>query len=51
MNPLMRVLSMVLRLAGVSSPEDIQARKKSPEGVPSWRNAAKPENPATKKQE
>jgi hypothetical protein len=51
MNPMMRVLGIVLRLVGVSSPEDIQAKAKSAEGPPSWRKPAKPESPATQDQE
>jgi hypothetical protein len=45
MNPLMRVLGMILRLVGISSPEDIQAKAKSADGLPSWRKPDKPENP------
>jgi len=51
MNPMMRVLGMVLRLAGVSSPEDIQARKKRTEGLPSWRTPEKPQSPTTRDEE
>jgi hypothetical protein len=47
MNPLMRVIGMVLRLVGVSSPEDTQAKAKSTAGLPSWRKAAESQNPAT----
>jgi hypothetical protein len=51
MNPMMRVLSMVLRLVGVSSPEDTQVKTKSTAGLPSWRKAEQPESPATQDQE
>jgi hypothetical protein len=47
---MMRVLGMVLRLVGVSSPEDIQAKKKNAEGLPSWRKPEKPGSPETKDQ-
>ncbi|MGP8260659.1 MAG: hypothetical protein ACLQM6_11990 [Acidobacteriaceae bacterium] len=51
MNPLMRALGMMLRLVGVSSPEDTETKAKSTVGLPSWRNAVKPESPATKEQQ
>ena len=47
MNPMMRALGWVLRLVGVSSPEDTQAKAKRTAGLPSWRKAEKPESPAT----
>jgi hypothetical protein len=49
MNSLVRGLGMVLRLIGISSPEDTQAKAKSSVGVPSWRKAENPESSTTKK--
>ena len=37
MHPVIRALGKVLRLVGISSPEDAAAKKAS---VPSWRKAA-----------
>jgi hypothetical protein len=51
MNPLMRALGMMLRLVGVSSPEDTLPSAKEQAGPPSWRTPAKPESPATKEQQ
>ncbi len=51
MNPLMRVLGMMLRLVGVSSPEDTQAKTKSAAGLPSWRKAAESQNPTTQERQ
>jgi hypothetical protein len=49
MNPVVRALGKVLRLVGISSPEDTAdtaAKPKSAGGPPSWRDqqAAKPED-------
>jgi hypothetical protein len=46
MNPVVRALGKVLRLVGISSPEDAAAKPKSAGGPPSWRDkpAAKPED-------
>jgi hypothetical protein len=46
MNPVVRVLGNVLRLVGISSPEDAAAKPKPAGGPPSWRDkqAAKPED-------
>ena len=47
MNPVVRALGKVLRLVGISSPEDAAAKPKSaPGGPPSWRDkqGAKPED-------
>jgi len=33
-------MGSVLRLVGISSPEDAGAKIKAPPGVPSWRDAA-----------
>jgi hypothetical protein len=46
MNPVVRALGKVLRLVGISSPEDAVAKPKSATGPPSWRDkqAAKPED-------
>ena len=41
MNPVVRTLGKVLRLVGVSSPEDAAPREKKPGGPPSWRDEAK----------
>jgi hypothetical protein len=41
MNPVVRALGKVLRLVGISSPEDSVARPKSSGGPPSWRDAPK----------
>ena len=41
MNPVVRALGKVLRLVGISSPEDSEAQPKSPGGPPSWRDAQK----------
>jgi hypothetical protein len=51
MNPLMRVLGTVLRLVGVSSPEDTRlGAKNNPAAPPSWRKPAEPENPSAQEQ-
>jgi len=44
MNPVMRALGKVLRLVGISSPEDTLLKAKNADGLPSWRNAAKTES-------
>ena len=46
MNPVVRALGKVLRLVGISSPEDAVAKPKARGGPPSWRDkqAAKPED-------
>jgi hypothetical protein len=50
MNPLVRALGKMLRLVGISSPEDTRAKAKSSADVPSWHKPAEPENtPETKK--
>jgi hypothetical protein len=40
MNPIVRQLGKILRLVGISSPEDAVARKKA--APPSWKNTAQP---------
>ncbi len=45
MNPVVRFLGKMLRLVGISSPEDTQNGPKAPKGAPSWRNASRPESP------
>jgi hypothetical protein len=47
MNPVVRALGKVLRLVGISSPEDALAKPKTAADPPSWRDAkgTKPENP------
>lgn len=40
MNAFVRAMGSVLRLVGISSPEDAGAKIKAPPGVPSWRDAA-----------
>ena len=46
MNPVVRAIGKVLRLVGISSPEDSVSKPKGPEGAPSWRNPsdAKPDD-------
>ena len=46
MNPVVRAIGTVLRLVGISSPEDAAAKPKTTGGPPSWRDAkaAKPED-------
>jgi hypothetical protein len=41
MNPVVRALGKVLRLVGISSPEDSAPQPKSSGGPPSWRDAQK----------
>lgn len=43
MNPVVRALGKVLRLVGISSPEDAKAKPKSKTDPPSWRQSKKPE--------
>jgi hypothetical protein len=38
MNPVVRVLGKVLRLVGISSPEDAAAKTKTAADPPSWRD-------------
>jgi hypothetical protein len=40
MNPLVRAIGKVLRLVGISSPEDVAAKAKGPADPPSWRDDA-----------
>jgi len=51
MNPLVRALGKVLRLVGISSPEDTRPGAKNAAGLPSWRKPAKPESPASQEQD
>jgi hypothetical protein len=46
MNPVVRALGKVLRLVGISSPEDSAPKPKSAADPPSWRNPppTKPED-------
>jgi hypothetical protein len=51
MHPAIRALGKVLRLVGISSPEDAVAKPETEDGPPSWRRPAKvvtgkTENPA-----
>jgi len=39
MNPVVRVIGKVLRLVGISSPEDALPKAKAPGDPPSWRDA------------
>jgi hypothetical protein len=39
MNPVVRALGKVLRLVGISSPEDAMVKPKSLADPPSWRDA------------
>jgi hypothetical protein len=47
MNALVRALGTVLRLVGISSPEDTRPKA----GAASWRKAEKPEGSAEQKQQ
>ena len=40
MHPAVRALGKVLRLVGISSPEDALAKPESADGLPSWRKTA-----------
>ncbi|MGD0798869.1 MAG: hypothetical protein ABR910_14220 [Acidobacteriaceae bacterium] len=40
MNPLVRAIGKVLRLVGISSPEDTLPKTKGPADPPSWRDAS-----------
>jgi hypothetical protein len=42
MHPAIRALGKVLRLVGISSPEDAAAKRDGSDGVPSWRKPATP---------
>jgi len=50
MNPLMRALGTVLRLVGISSPEDTRPKAKRTADVPSWRKPAEPKAPPSQEQ-
>jgi len=41
MHPAIRALGKVLRLVGISSPEDAAAKPETADGPPSWRRPAK----------
>jgi hypothetical protein len=41
MHPAIRALGKVLRLVGISSPEDAEAKPEAEDGLPSWRRPAK----------
>jgi hypothetical protein len=41
MHPAIRALGKVLRLVGISSPEDAVAKQEEANGPPSWRRPAK----------
>jgi hypothetical protein len=51
MNPIMRVVGTVLRLVGISSPEDTRPKAKSSAEPPSWRKPAEPKAPPSQEQE
>ncbi|WP_213804622.1 hypothetical protein [Granulicella sp. dw_53] len=40
MHPVVRALGKVLRLVGISSPEDALAKREASDGPPSWRKEA-----------
>ena len=40
MHPAVRAIGKVLRLVGISSPEDSEAKPNAVGGPPSWRNSA-----------
>jgi hypothetical protein len=42
MNPVVRAIGKVLRLVGISSPEDSVAKPKSAGDPPSWRDSKPP---------
>jgi hypothetical protein len=48
MNPFVRAIGKVLRLVGISSPEDALPKAKTSADPPSWRDraAGKPDDPA-----
>jgi hypothetical protein len=48
MHPLTRAIGKVLRLVGISSPEDAAPKAKGPADPPSWRDPTpkKPKDPA-----
>jgi len=45
MHPAVRVIGKVLRLVGISSPDDALPKPKDPSDPPSWRTAPKPHAP------
>jgi hypothetical protein len=51
MNPLVRALGTVLRLVGISSPEDTRPKAKSTAEPPSWRKPTEPESAPAQEQE
>ena len=44
MNPVVRAIGKVLRLVGISSPEDAAPKVKRVGDPPSWRDAQKPKS-------
>ena len=48
MHPVIRALGKVLRLVGISSPEDAQAKQEAAGGLPSWRKTASAAQPVEK---
>ncbi len=46
MNPFVRAIGKVLRLVGISSPEDALPKPRTSSDPPSWRNPTKPDNPS-----
>ena len=50
MNPLVRALGTVLRLVGISSPEDTRPKAKNSAEPPSWRKPAAPKAPPSQEQ-
>jgi hypothetical protein len=44
MNPLVRAIGKVLRLIGISSPEDALPKAKGPADPPSWRDLPGPQD-------
>jgi hypothetical protein len=50
MNALVRALGTVLRLVGISSPEDTRPKAKSTAEPPTWRKPAEPKAPPSQEQ-
>ena len=51
MHPVIRAVGKVLRLVGISSPEDALAKREELDGPPSWRKPAVPKAESAKAEE